>query len=94
MYLGLVKCFSILALATALQAQAADPLVICVDGANPPFMSSIDSKAVGLYPTLIVSALQAAGVSAQLHARPWKRCIADMKKSGQLNKIASSELSK
>lgn len=75
---GLVKYLPLMAFFASLQVQAADPLVVCVDAANPPFMSSVDGKAAGLYPALIASALRSAGVSAQLDARPWKRCIADI----------------
>ncbi|MES2949963.1 MAG: transporter substrate-binding domain-containing protein [Pseudomonadota bacterium] len=75
---GFTQYFPMLALAACLHAHAADPQVVCVDAANPPFMSSVDGKAAGLYPALIASALQTAGVSAQLDARPWKRCIADI----------------
>jgi len=78
MNLGFAKYGLVLALATTLHTHAADPLVICVDAANPPFMSSVEGKAAGLYPALIASALQTAGVSAQMDARPWKRCIADI----------------
>jgi polar amino acid transport system substrate-binding protein len=79
MHFRATKCVPLLALVAALHTHAADaPLVVCVDSANPPFMSLVDGKAAGLYPVLIATALQTAGVSAKLDARPWKRCIADI----------------
>lgn len=73
------KCVPLLALVATFHTYAADaPVVVCVDSANPPFMSLADGKAVGLYPSLIAKALLAAGVNAKLDPRPWKRCIADM----------------
>ncbi len=79
MHFKATKYVPLLSLVVTLQTYAADgPLVVCVDTANPPFMSLVNGKAAGLYPTLIATALQAAGVSAKLDARPWKRCIADI----------------
>ena len=73
------KYLLLLAVCVSLQVHAADtPLIVCVDAANPPFMSLVDGKPRGLYPSVIAAALQAAGVSATVDARPWKRCITDM----------------
>jgi polar amino acid transport system substrate-binding protein len=69
----------LLALVAALHANGADvPVIVCVDAANPPFMSLVNGKAAGLYPTLIDTALQVSGIGAKLDARPWKRCIAEL----------------
>ena len=79
MHFKVPKFVPLLALVAALHANSADvPVLVCVDAANPPFMSLVDGKAAGLYPRLIATALQVAGVSAKLDARPWKRCIADL----------------
>lgn len=76
---ALLAALPLVLLMGPLPAHGADtPLIVCVDNANPPFMSLVDGKAAGLYPSLIAAALQSAGVTAKLDARPWKRCIADM----------------
>lgn len=73
------KFVPLLALVAVLHANGADvPVLVCVDAANPPFMSLVDGRAAGLYPTLIYTALQASGMGAKLDARPWKRCIAEL----------------
>lgn len=79
MHFKAIKYLPLLTLAVALQAHGADAtLVVCVDAANPPFMSLVNGKATGLYPSLIATALQTAGIHAKLDAKPWKRCIADI----------------
>lgn len=80
MFKTLVKRLSLVGLVVSLQAWAADPVVIGVDAENPPFMSSVAGKAAGLYPAIIAEAFQVAGLAAQIEAKPWKRCIADMDK--------------
>lgn len=64
-------------LALGLQAHAAEPLVVCVDADNPPFMYVVEGKAAGLYPALIVAAFQPLGGAAKVEAKPWKRCLSD-----------------
>lgn len=72
------KVLSAASLVFSLQAHAADPVAVCVDAENPPFMSSVAGKAAGLYPALITEAFQTNKLAVQLDAKPWKRCIADM----------------
>lgn len=67
----------LLALALPIAALAAETVTIGVDSENPPFMSSKDGKAVGLYPAILTAAFAAMGDTAQIEAKPWKRCIAD-----------------
>lgn len=74
----MVKVLAAVSLVFSLQAHAADPVVVCVDAENPPFMSSVGGKAAGLYPALIAEAFMASKLNIQLDAKPWKRCIADM----------------
>lgn len=70
---------SVLAFVVSVHLHAGDGLAtVCVDAANPPFMSLLEGKASGLYPTLITTALNVAGVGVRVTAKPWKRCIADM----------------
>jgi polar amino acid transport system substrate-binding protein len=72
-------CVPALVLVASLHVFGSDaPPVVCVDAANPPFMSLVNGKAAGLYPTLIDTALQVSGIGAKLDARPWKRCIAEL----------------
>ena len=78
MHKKLVKALSAVSLFFSLQAHAADPVVVCVDAENPPFMSSVAGKAAGLYPALIAEAFMASKHTVQLDAKPWKRCIAEM----------------
>jgi polar amino acid transport system substrate-binding protein len=72
------KVVSLLGLVISLQAHAAGPVVVGVDAENPPFMSAVAGKAAGLYPAIITEVFRSAGLSVQLEAKPWKRCIADM----------------
>ncbi len=80
MHFSATQCVPVWALVASLHAYGADgpPVVVCVDAANPPFMSLVNGKAAGLYPALIAKAMQTAGISAKLDAKPWKRCIADI----------------
>lgn len=64
--------------AWALQARAAGPIPVCVDLANPPFMSEASGKAVGVYPALIKEAFSAMGTKVLIDAKPWKRCLSEL----------------
>lgn len=68
---------SILTFVFSLPALAADPVAINVDSENPPFMSLVAGKPAGLYPALIAAAFQTMGQTAQIEAKPWKRCITE-----------------
>lgn len=59
-------------------AYAADTVVINVDAENPPFMSSQNGKAAGVYPALISAAFAKMNVPMALEAKPWKRALTEM----------------
>ena len=66
-----------LTLATAFLS-AADPLVVNVDEANPPFMYAQGGKAAGIYPALIGAAFKRLGVPVAVQPKPWKDAIQAM----------------
>jgi len=64
-----------LMLGNILSAQAAEPVKIAVDSANPPFMYAEDNKAVGLYPVLLNAVFAKMGMTTEIEAYPWKRTL-------------------
>ncbi len=64
--------------ALSLVAFAADPLLINVDEAHPPYMYNADGKAEGFYSALVQAAFQQMGVPVELAPKPWARAIHEM----------------
>jgi len=58
---------------------SAEPILVMVDTANPPFMFlTSDGKASGIYPAIITEAFERMGVPVKVSAIPWKRALANM----------------
>jgi polar amino acid transport system substrate-binding protein len=67
--------FLSLVLLQTFSLHAADTVSVVVDSGNPPFMYAKDSKAAGLYPTLLGKIFQRADIQAEFKAYPWKRVL-------------------
>ncbi len=69
------------ALASALcftsSALAADPVVINVDDASPPFAYSAGGKAIGVYPAIFYAAFAKMKVPVKIVAKPWNQALAE-----------------
>lgn len=62
---------------------SAEPVLVMVDTANPPFMFlTSDNKAAGIYPALVAEAFERMGVPVLVSAVPWKRALATMEIGG------------
>jgi polar amino acid transport system substrate-binding protein len=58
---------------------SAEPVLVMVDSANPPFMyATTDQKAAGIYPAIISEAFSRMGIPVRISAKPWKRALAEM----------------
>jgi polar amino acid transport system substrate-binding protein len=58
---------------------SAEPVLVMVDTANPPFMFlTSDGKAAGIYPAIITEAFERMGIPVKVSAVPWKRALATM----------------
>jgi polar amino acid transport system substrate-binding protein len=56
---------------------SAEPVLVLVDTANPPFMFlTSEGKASGIYPAIIAEAFERMGVPVKVSAVPWKRALA------------------
>lgn len=61
----------------AFDARAAEPVVIVFDADNPPFMFGLDDHPAGIYPVIVATAMERAGIPVTLEIRPWKRALAE-----------------
>jgi polar amino acid transport system substrate-binding protein len=68
----------LLVLSMGLQAHAAEPVKVCVDASNPPFMFAAAGMATGVYPALISEAFTMTETVTEISAKPWKRCISEI----------------
>jgi len=65
------------ALLTASVQARAEPVFICLDIANPPFMyANADGKASGVYPAILDEAFRRMDTPVHVEAMPWKRALA------------------
>ncbi len=74
----IAKLLALFSIVLSVHASAAESININVDSENPPFMYAAGNKAAGLYPDLIAAILQTSGQPAQINAKPWARCIAEI----------------
>mgnify|MGYP003616357829 CR=1 FL=1 len=58
-------------------ASAANPVVINVDDASPPFAYSAGGNVIGVYPTLFYTAFAKMGIPVKLVAKPWNQSLAE-----------------
>ena len=60
---------------------SAEPVLVMVDAANPPFMFlTSDNKAAGIYPAIVTEAFARMGEPVLVSAVPWKRALALMER--------------
>jgi polar amino acid transport system substrate-binding protein len=58
--------------------QAAEPLRVNVDEANPPFMYAVDGRAAGLYPALLNAVFREMKEPVDIQALPWRRALMEI----------------
>lgn len=59
-------------------APAEEPLLINVDGGNPPFMYEQGGRAEGIYPKIISAAFARIGQPVIIEAKPWRRGLSEI----------------
>ena len=58
-------------------AWAANPVLINVDDASPPFAYSVGGNVVGIYPIIFYKAFARMGVPVKISAKPWNQALAE-----------------
>lgn len=73
-----MKIFTTLALALAASLAGAQPLVVDVDDANPPFMFARDGQAAGVYPALMQAVFREMKEPVSIEPKPWRRALSEI----------------